>query len=72
MNLSNKQDYYYESRTRTDSSGTGASTPSSTSDYINGEEDASSESNGTVPCTLKYVENLLSLSKVTKYKSFKK
>ncbi|XP_033210061.1 differentially expressed in FDCP 8 homolog isoform X2 [Belonocnema kinseyi] len=64
MNLSSQQDYNFPSRTRTDSSGTGASTPSSASDYITGEGDDSSDSRGTVPCTLKSVENLLSLSKV--------
>lgn len=63
-------DCQFGSRTRTDSSGTGTSTPSSTSDYINGEGDDSSDSRGTVPCTLKSVENLLSLSKV-RIKNFK-
>lgn len=67
MNLSSQQDYNFPSRTRTDSSGTGASTPSSTSDYITGEGDDSSDSRGTVPCTLKSVENLLSLSKVNTF-----
>ncbi|XP_043464222.1 differentially expressed in FDCP 8 homolog [Leptopilina heterotoma] len=56
-------DCQFESRTRTDSSGTGTSTPSSASDYITGEGDDSSDSRGTVPCTLKSVENLLSLTK---------
>ena len=68
MNLSAQQDYNFPSRIRTDSLGTRTSTPSSTSDYITGEGDDSSDSRGTVPCTLKSVENLLSLSKVNLYK----
>lgn len=65
-------DCQFESRTRTDSSGTGTSTPSSASDYITGEGDDSSDSRGTVPCTLKSVENLLSLTKVQNNRTYSK
>lgn len=40
------------------------STPSSSSDYITGDGDDSSDSRGPVPCTLKSVENLLAVTKV--------
>lgn len=56
-------DYRYESRARTNSSGTTPSTPSSSSDYVTGEADDSSESKAVVPFTLKSVEALLSISK---------
>lgn len=54
-----------ERRSRADSSGTAASTPSSSSDYMTGEADDSSDSKGTIPFSLKSVEALLSLSKAT-------
>lgn len=53
-------DSHYESRIRANSSGT--STPSS-SDYLTGEADDSSDSKGTIPFSLKSVETMLSLSK---------
>lgn len=59
-----ENDSHYESRIRENSSGTGTSTPSSSSDYMTGEADDSSDSKGTVPFSLKSVETMLSLSKV--------
>lgn len=56
-------DLHYESRIRANSSGTMASTPSSSSDYMTGADD-SSDSKGTIPLSLKSVETMLSLSKV--------
>lgn len=53
-----------ESRIRTDSSDTMPSTPSSSSDYMTGEADDSSESKAVIPFSLKSVETVLSLSKV--------
>ncbi|CAL1681628.1 unnamed protein product [Lasius platythorax] len=58
-----ENDSHYESRIRANSSGTGTSTPSSSSDYMTGEADDSSDSKGTIPCSLKSVETMLSLSK---------
>jgi hypothetical protein len=59
-----ENDSHYESRIRANSFGTGTSTPSSSSDYMTGEADDSSDSKGTIPFSLKSVENMLSLSKV--------
>lgn len=61
-----ENDSHYESRIRANSSGTGTSTPSSSSDYMTGEADDSSDSKGTIPFSLKSVETTLSLSKVYK------
>lgn len=62
-----ESDSHYESRIlRANSSGTGTSTPSSSSDYMTGEADDSSDSKGTIPFSLKSVETMLSLSKVYK------
>ncbi|XP_029155293.1 differentially expressed in FDCP 8 homolog isoform X2 [Nylanderia fulva] len=58
-----ESDSHYESRIRANSSGTGTSTPSSSSDYMTGEADDSSDSKGTIPFSLKSVETMLSLSK---------
>ncbi|XP_050456367.1 differentially expressed in FDCP 8 homolog isoform X2 [Cataglyphis hispanica] len=58
-----ENDSHYESRIRANSSGTGTSTPSSSSDYLTGEADDSSDSKGTIPISLKSVETTLSLSK---------
>ncbi|KZC14705.1 PREDICTED: differentially expressed in FDCP 8 homolog [Dufourea novaeangliae] len=58
-------DVNYESKIRTDSSGTVPSTPSSSSDYMTGEADDSSDSKSAVPFSLKSVETILSLSKAT-------
>ncbi|XP_020281463.1 differentially expressed in FDCP 8 homolog isoform X2 [Pseudomyrmex gracilis] len=58
-----ENDIHYESRIRANSSGTGTSTPSSSSDYMTGEADDSSDSKGTIPFSLKSVETVLSLSK---------
>ena len=58
-------EHRYEPRARTNSSGTAASTPSSSSDYVTGEADDSSDSKATVPFSLKSVENLLCISKDT-------
>ncbi|XP_072764783.1 differentially expressed in FDCP 8 homolog isoform X2 [Anoplolepis gracilipes] len=57
-----ESDSHYESRIRANSSGTGTSTPSSSSDYMTGADD-SSDSKGTIPFSLKSVETMLSLSK---------
>ncbi|XP_003697326.1 differentially expressed in FDCP 8 homolog isoform X2 [Apis florea] len=54
-----------ESRIRTDSSDTMPSTPSSSSDYMTGEADDSSDSKAVIPFSLKSVETVLSLSKAT-------
>ncbi|EFN81055.1 differentially expressed in FDCP 8 homolog isoform X2 [Harpegnathos saltator] len=62
-NIIGKNDSHHESRIRANSSGTGASTPSSSSDYMTGEADDSSDSKGTIPFSLKSVETMLSLSK---------
>ncbi|XP_032675953.1 differentially expressed in FDCP 8 homolog isoform X2 [Odontomachus brunneus] len=62
-NIIGENDSHYESRIRANSSGTGASTPSSSSDYMTGEADDSSDSKGTIPFSLKSVETTLSLSK---------
>lgn len=59
-----ENDSHYESRIQANSSGTGTSTPSSSSDYMTGEADDSSDSKGTIPFSLKSVETMLSLSKV--------
>lgn len=60
-----ENDSHYESRIRINSFGTRTSTPcSSSSDYITGEADDSSDSKGTIPFSLKSVETMLSLSKV--------
>ncbi|XP_024944228.1 differentially expressed in FDCP 8 homolog isoform X4 [Cephus cinctus] len=59
---SDLQDQNYETRVRTNSFGTTASTPSSSSDYITGDADDSSDSKGTIPFTLKSVETQLLLS----------
>lgn len=56
-------DFNDEPRTRADSAGTVASSPSSSSDYMTGEADDSSDSKAVVPFSLKSVENMLSLSK---------
>ncbi|XP_014473569.1 PREDICTED: differentially expressed in FDCP 8 homolog isoform X2 [Dinoponera quadriceps] len=62
-NITGENDSHYESRIRANSSGTGASTPSSSSDYMTGEADDSSDSKGTIPFSLKSIETTLSLSK---------
>ncbi|XP_076247674.1 differentially expressed in FDCP 8 homolog isoform X2 [Calliopsis andreniformis] len=55
----------HESRIQSDSTGTVPSTPSSSSDYMTGELDDSSESKAAIPFSLKSVETILSLSKAT-------
>ncbi|XP_076685611.1 differentially expressed in FDCP 8 homolog isoform X2 [Andrena cerasifolii] len=62
-NVSSTYDSNHESRMRTDSSETMPSTPSSSSDYMTGEADDSSDSKGAIPFSLKSVETALSLSK---------
>lgn len=62
--VSESQDINHESRIHADSTGTISSTPSSSSDYMTGEADDSSDSKGAIPFTLKSVETILSLSKV--------
>ncbi|XP_053979256.1 differentially expressed in FDCP 8 homolog isoform X2 [Hylaeus volcanicus] len=64
-NVNDAHDCNYESRMRTDSCGTMTSTPSSSSDYMTGEADDSSDSKGHTPFSLKSVETTLSLSKTT-------
>lgn len=54
-----------ESRIRNDSTETMPSTSSSSSDYMTGEADDSSESKAVVPFSLKSVETVLSLTKVS-------
>ncbi|CAL7942953.1 unnamed protein product [Xylocopa violacea] len=61
----NGNDCNHESRIRADSSETMPSTPSSSSDYMTGEADDSSDSKAAIPFSLKSVENVLSLSKAT-------
>lgn len=63
-NLNGAHEYNHESRMRTDSFGTVPSTPSSSSDYMTGEADDSSDDKSAVPFSLKSVETILSLSKV--------
>ena len=62
-NVSSAYGSNHESRMRTDSSETMPSTPSSSSDYMTGEADDSSDSKGAIPFSLKSVETVLSLSK---------
>ncbi|XP_017875701.1 differentially expressed in FDCP 8 homolog isoform X2 [Ceratina calcarata] len=62
-NINGTPDFNDEPRVRADSIGTMPSTPSSSSDYMTGEADDSSESKAVVPFSLKSVENILSLSK---------
>lgn len=64
-NANGTYDCNQESRIRTDSSDTMPSTPSSSSDYMTGEADDSSDSKAVVPFSLKSVETVLSLSKAT-------
>ncbi|XP_076753258.1 differentially expressed in FDCP 8 homolog isoform X2 [Xylocopa sonorina] len=61
----NENDCNHEPRIRADSSETMPSTPSSSSDYMTGEADDSSDSKAAIPFSLKSVENVLSLSKAT-------
>lgn len=63
-NVNEAHDSNDESRMRTDSFGTMPSTPSSSSDYMTGEADDSSDSKAAIPFSLKSVETALSLSKV--------
>lgn len=63
-NIVGENDFHYESRMQADNSGTGALTPSSSSDYMTGEADDSSDSKATIPFSLKSVETMLSFSKV--------
>ncbi|KYN02862.1 Differentially expressed in FDCP 8 like protein [Cyphomyrmex costatus] len=58
-----ENDSYNESKIRANSSGTGTSTPSSSSDYMTGEADDSSDSKSIIPFSLKSVEPMLLLSK---------
>ncbi|XP_076228931.1 differentially expressed in FDCP 8 homolog isoform X4 [Nomia melanderi] len=62
---SDSQDINHESGIHADSTGTISSTPSSSSEYMTGEADDSSDSKGAIPFTLKSVETILSLSKAT-------
>lgn len=64
-NINETHDSNHESRMRTDSFGTVPSTPSSSSDYMTGEADDSSDSKAAIPFSLKSVETVLSLSKST-------
>ena len=64
-NVNEAHDSNDESRMRTDSCGTMPSTPSSSSDYMTGEADDSSDSKAAIPFSLKSVETALSLSKST-------
>ncbi|XP_003706901.2 differentially expressed in FDCP 8 homolog isoform X2 [Megachile rotundata] len=64
-NVNETHDSNHESRMRTDSFGTMPSTPSSSSDYMTGEADDSSDSKAAIPFSLKSVETVLSLSKST-------
>lgn len=63
-NINKSYDSNHESRTRINSSDTVPSTPSSSSDYMTGEADDSSDSKAAIPFSLKSVETVLSLSKV--------
>ncbi|XP_012286719.1 differentially expressed in FDCP 8 homolog isoform X2 [Orussus abietinus] len=65
VGISSSQDCPVDPRTRTSESGTMASSPSSSSDYVTGDADDSSDSKTTIPRTLKSVETLLSFSKAT-------
>lgn len=65
MNSSVESIDCFETRNRNSNADTASLTPSSSSDYITGEADDSSDSKGPIPCTLKSVENLLSLTKVS-------
>lgn len=58
------QDCNYELRREVDGSGTALSTPSSSSDFMTGEADDSSDSRSIIPFSLRSVETILSLSKV--------
>lgn len=62
INLSTEQECQAESRVRANSTET-ISTPSSSSEYVTGEADDSSDSKSSVPFALKSVAALLSLSK---------
>ncbi|XP_043787209.1 differentially expressed in FDCP 8 homolog isoform X2 [Apis laboriosa] len=64
-NANGTHDCNQDSRIRTDSSDTMPSTPSSSSDYMTGEADDSSDSKAVIPFSLKSVETVLSLSKAT-------
>lgn len=64
MNISSESVDHFEARNRSNNIDTAPSTPSSSSDYIAGDADDSSDSRAPIPCTLKSVENLLSLSQV--------
>ncbi|XP_076169618.1 differentially expressed in FDCP 8 homolog isoform X4 [Ptiloglossa arizonensis] len=57
------QDCNYELRREVDGSGTALSTPSSSSDFMTGEADDSSDSRSIIPFSLRSVETILSLSK---------
>ncbi|XP_076661992.1 differentially expressed in FDCP 8 homolog isoform X1 [Halictus rubicundus] len=61
--VNDTQDVNHEPRVRSDSTGTIPSTPSSSSDYMTGEADDSSDSKAAIPFSLKSVETILSLSK---------
>ncbi|XP_008211409.1 differentially expressed in FDCP 8 homolog isoform X2 [Nasonia vitripennis] len=63
MNTSVESIDCFETQSRNNNADTAPSTPSSSSDYITGEADDSSDSRGPIPCTLKSVENLLSVTK---------
>jgi len=56
-----EDDLYYEPRVRINSTG---SSISSSSDYITGDADDSSDSKETVPASLKSVEAMLSIIEV--------
>ncbi|XP_031369597.1 differentially expressed in FDCP 8 homolog isoform X2 [Apis dorsata] len=64
-NANGTYDCNQDSRIRTNSSDTMPSTPSSSSDYMTGEADDSSDSKAVIPFSLKSVETVLSLSKAT-------
>lgn len=64
--LLEEDDSCCESRGRDNSYSTGSLTPSSSSDYMTGDADESSEGKGAVPPSLKSVEATLTISKVKK------
>jgi hypothetical protein len=72
MNISTGFTDNIQIQTHNNNADTISSTPSSLSDYISGEADNSSDSKGSIPYTLKSVENYLSLSKVTFFYLFVK
>ncbi|KAJ8670529.1 hypothetical protein QAD02_001788 [Eretmocerus hayati] len=67
MNTSTESVNFVEPQNSSHSADTASLTPSSSSDILVGEADDSSESRAPIPCTLKSVENLLSITKATNH-----